>query len=150
MAEVEKIADEVVAVVEVETPAVAVEVAAPAAEIVKPVTVHKADFEKEVVYLYQFTRTPALPSLSPYCLKVETWLRLANIKYEVFSMKIHLKNIFLKKFFGKFSRMWTTRSNCGRPKVNCRSSSSTAPKSVTLRTSSSNLASITVAIWMPA
>lgn len=46
-------------------------------------TVHKANFEKDVVYLYQFSRTPLLPSTSPYCLKVETWLRLAGIKYEV-------------------------------------------------------------------
>lgn len=45
--------------------------------------VHKQDFEKDVVYLYQFTRTPVLPSLSPYCLKVETWLRLAGLRYEV-------------------------------------------------------------------
>jgi len=44
--------------------------------------VHKVDFEKDVIYLYQFTRTPVLPSLSPYCLKVETWLRLAGLKYE--------------------------------------------------------------------
>ena len=53
------------------------EVAAP-----KP-TVHKADYQQDVVYLYQFMRTAVLPSLSPYCLKVETWLRLAGIKYEV-------------------------------------------------------------------
>lgn len=46
-------------------------------------TVHKANYEKDVVYLYQFCRTPFLPSLSPYCLKVETWLRLAGLKYEV-------------------------------------------------------------------
>ena len=44
---------------------------------------HKKDFDKDVVYLYQFGRTPALPSLSPYCLKVETWLKLQGIKYEV-------------------------------------------------------------------
>lgn len=44
--------------------------------------VHKLDFENDVVYLYQFSRTPLLPSLSPYCLKVETWLRLAGLKYE--------------------------------------------------------------------
>lgn len=47
------------------------------------VVVHKSNFEKDVVYLYQFSRTPLLPSLSPYCLKVETWLRLAGLKYEV-------------------------------------------------------------------
>ncbi|XP_063546726.1 failed axon connections [Cydia strobilella] len=45
-------------------------------------TVHKVNFEKDIVYLYQFSRTPVLPSTSPYCLKVETWLRLAGVKYE--------------------------------------------------------------------
>lgn len=45
--------------------------------------VHKINFEQDIVYLYQFPRTPLLPSTSPYCLKVETWLRLAGIKYEV-------------------------------------------------------------------
>ncbi|KAG7313234.1 hypothetical protein JYU34_000333, partial [Plutella xylostella] len=45
-------------------------------------TVHKISFEQDIVYLYQFSRTPMLPSTSPYCLKVETWLRLAGIKYE--------------------------------------------------------------------
>lgn len=54
--------------------------------------VHKQDFEKEVVYLYQFTRTPVLPSLSPYCLKVETWLRLAGIKYENVDHKMKYKS----------------------------------------------------------
>lgn len=46
-------------------------------------SVHKTNFEKDTIYLYQFSRTPLLPSLSPYCLKVETWLRLAGLKYEV-------------------------------------------------------------------
>src|SRR5512143_2065013 len=45
-------------------------------------SVHKTNFEKDIIYLYQFSRTPLLPSLSPYCLKVETWLRLAGLKYE--------------------------------------------------------------------
>ena len=53
--------------------------------------VHKVNFEKDVVYLYQFSRTPALPSLSPYCLKVETWLRLAGLKYEVSKTKFTIK-----------------------------------------------------------
>ncbi|KAJ8876357.1 hypothetical protein PR048_020802 [Dryococelus australis] len=44
--------------------------------------VHKQNFEQDVIYLYQFSRTPLLPSLSPFCLKVETWLRLAGLKYE--------------------------------------------------------------------
>lgn len=51
--------------------------------------VHHPDYEKDVVYLYQFPRTPLLPSLSPYGLKVETWLRLNGIKYEV-SVAEHL------------------------------------------------------------
>lgn len=52
-----------------------------------PPRVHKQDFQKDVVYLYQFCRTPVLPSLSPYCLKVETWLRLTEVQYEVCSYK---------------------------------------------------------------
>lgn len=53
----------------------------------KASTVHHPDYEKDVVYLYQFPRTPLLPSLSPYGLKVETWLRLNGIKYEVSAAK---------------------------------------------------------------
>ncbi|KAL7642995.1 UNVERIFIED_CONTAM: hypothetical protein RMT77_006284 [Armadillidium vulgare] len=54
--------------------------------------VHKLDFEKDVIYLYQFTRTPVLPSLSPYCLKVETWLRLAGLKYENVDHRLKYKS----------------------------------------------------------
>lgn len=58
---------------------------APAAPVEPPqpkFSVKKQNFEKDVVYLYQFSRTPVIPSMSPYCLKVETWLRLAGLKYE--------------------------------------------------------------------
>ena len=48
-----------------------------------PPNVHKKDFEKDVVYLYQFGRTAKVPSTSPYCLKVESWLKFHGIKYEV-------------------------------------------------------------------
>lgn len=58
--------------------------------------VHKTNFEKDVIYLYQFSRTPLLPSLSPYCLKVETWLRLAGLKYEV-SLRMHKSGAFPAK-----------------------------------------------------
>lgn len=60
-------------------------------------TVHKVNYEKDVIYLYQFSRTPLLPSTSPYCLKVETWLRLAGIKYEVsliLSIDINFLNFY--------------------------------------------------------
>lgn len=69
--------------------------AAPAKVVAPKITVHKADFEKDIIYLYQFSRTPFLPSLSPYCLKVETWLRLAGLKYEVsfFSFKFIFEHI---------------------------------------------------------
>ncbi len=48
-----------------------------------PPPVHKKDFENDVVYLFQFNRSHTVPSVSPYCLKVETWLKLQGIKYEV-------------------------------------------------------------------
>ncbi|OXA57825.1 failed axon connections [Folsomia candida] len=57
-----------------------------------PPRVHKADFEKDVVYLYQFCRTPVLPSLSPYSLKVESFLRLYDIKYENVDHKLRYKS----------------------------------------------------------
>ena len=56
------------------------------AKKVKPApapSVHKKDFEKDRVYLFQFDRTKRVPSFSPYCLKVETWLKLNGVQYEV-------------------------------------------------------------------
>lgn len=75
--------------------------AAPTKEPAPPkVVVHKSNYEKDVVYLYQFSRTPLLPSLSPYCLKVETWLRLANMKYEVSLLYIFMRiNFFIRLLF---------------------------------------------------
>merc|ERR1711997_443611 len=52
----------------------------------------KRDWEMDVVYLCQFPLCPSVRSISPFALKVETWLRLANIKYEnIFTMKFHPK-----------------------------------------------------------
>ncbi|KAJ1370196.1 hypothetical protein KIN20_031876 [Parelaphostrongylus tenuis] len=42
----------------------------------------KQDWKSGIVYLYQFPRTRILPSPSAPCLKVETWLRMAEIPYE--------------------------------------------------------------------
>lgn len=47
------------------------------------ITVHKKDFENDVVYLYQFVRAATVPSLSADCLKLENWLRMMKIQYEV-------------------------------------------------------------------
>jgi len=33
--------------------------------------VHQKDFEEDMVYLFQFQRSPCIPSISPFCLKVE-------------------------------------------------------------------------------
>jgi len=57
-----------------------------------PPRVHKQDFQKDIVYLYQFCRTPVLPSLSPFSLKVETWLRLAGINYENVDHKLKFRS----------------------------------------------------------
>merc|ERR1712079_405219 len=47
----------------------------------KPVS-HVKDFEEDMVYLFQFTRSPQIPSISPFCLKLESWLKLHGIKYQ--------------------------------------------------------------------
>ncbi|XP_003394622.1 failed axon connections isoform X2 [Bombus affinis] len=58
----------------------------------KAISVHKTNYEKDIVYLYQFFRIPLLPSISPYCLKVETWLRLNGIKYENVDHKMKFRS----------------------------------------------------------
>jgi len=55
-------------------------------------TVHKADWVEGIVYLYQFTRCPMIPSASPFCLKVETFLRMADLKYENVDHKLKFKS----------------------------------------------------------
>jgi len=43
---------------------------------------YKTNWTQDVVYLYQFPRVKFVPSMSPYCLKLETWLRMADVTYE--------------------------------------------------------------------
>jgi hypothetical protein len=38
---------------------------------------------KDTVILYQFPRAMYTPSLSPFALKLETWCRAADVKYQV-------------------------------------------------------------------
>ena len=52
----------------------------------------KIDFVKDVVYLVQFPISPVIRSISPFALKVESYLRLKKVKYEsVYSFKFSKK-----------------------------------------------------------
>merc|ERR1711892_59207 len=55
-----------------------------AAEPAKPKkpTTHVKEMEEDMGYLFQFTRSPQIPSISPFCLKLESWLKLHGIKYQ--------------------------------------------------------------------
>lgn len=64
----------------------------PAEKVPPPPSVHKKDFENDVVYLYQSARCPTSPSLSPYCLLTETWIKYNNIKYENMDHKNRLRS----------------------------------------------------------
>jgi len=55
----------------------------------KPV-VNKKDFEEDVVYLFQFNRSSQIPSISPLCLQVESFLKLHGIKFENVDLKSKL------------------------------------------------------------
>ena len=43
----------------------------------------KKDYPRDVVILHQLGRAPLTPNLSPFCLKLETYLRMAKIPYQV-------------------------------------------------------------------
>ncbi|GMT12909.1 hypothetical protein PFISCL1PPCAC_4206, partial [Pristionchus fissidentatus] len=48
----------------------------------KPVELLEKNPKKDVVYLYQFPGTATSSSLSPFCVKVEAFCRLHNVKFE--------------------------------------------------------------------
>ncbi|CAP39554.1 Protein CBR-CDR-6.2 [Caenorhabditis briggsae] len=45
--------------------------------------IHKTDYKKDVVYLYQFKRLQNCPNLSPFCMKLEVLCRVNKIQYEI-------------------------------------------------------------------
>lgn len=46
------------------------------------------NFENGTVYLYRFPRAVSIPSPSPFVLKLETYLRIAKIKYQVINFNV--------------------------------------------------------------
>lgn len=40
------------------------------------------NYKKDVVYLFQFTGNETVSSISPFCIKIEAYMRLNNIKFE--------------------------------------------------------------------
>ena len=58
----------------------------------KVVTLQKPFPQKDVVYLVQFPPSPKIRSISPFSLKLETYLRLKKVRYEpVYSLKFSQK-----------------------------------------------------------
>ncbi|KRZ10267.1 Uncharacterized protein T11_5437, partial [Trichinella zimbabwensis] len=45
-------------------------------------SLHKVDYKEEMVYLFQPPRSTYIPNISPFSLKLETWLRMNEIPYE--------------------------------------------------------------------
>ncbi|EFO25976.2 cadmium-inducible lysosomal protein CDR-5 [Loa loa] len=45
--------------------------------------IHNKRWKKDVIYLYQFSRASSSPNISPFCFKIETWLRAKELKHEL-------------------------------------------------------------------
>ena len=52
-----------------------------------------------IIVLHQFPRTKNLPSFSPFALKLETWLRMANLQYKVEIIVSVIENFIRNLFF---------------------------------------------------
>lgn len=56
------------------------------------IVLRKPDFKENIVYMVQFPASPYIRTISPFALKLETWLRLKNVPYEpVYSQKFSRK-----------------------------------------------------------
>ena len=63
------------------------------------------DWKENVVYLVHFPRTHAIPSTCPFALKLETWIRMNGLVYQVnlrfefkrFSIALSMNNELLYK-----------------------------------------------------
>jgi len=56
------------------------------------IVLQKPDFKKDIVYLVQFPISPTIRTISPFALKLETYLRLKKVPYEcVYSFKFSKK-----------------------------------------------------------
>lgn len=61
-------------------------------EDVKEPPLQRPDWKKDVVYLVQFPVSPKVRSISPFSVKLETWLRMTGIPYEnIYSGKMSKK-----------------------------------------------------------
>ena len=57
-------------------------------------------YPKDVVILHQFKTSETMPSFSSFCLKMETWLKMCGIPYQVTCLyaKFTFYHFKLKKF----------------------------------------------------
>ena len=58
----------------------------------KKIVLQKPDYKKDIVYLVQFPISPTIRTISPFALKLESYLRLKKVPYEpVYSFKFSKK-----------------------------------------------------------
>ncbi|VDN88413.1 unnamed protein product, partial [Brugia pahangi] len=58
--------------------------------------IYNKKWKKDIVYLYQFNRASSSPNISPFCFKLETWLRANELKHEVGCICIKISSLNLR------------------------------------------------------
>ena len=62
----------------------------------KNIILRKPDYKKDLIYLMQFPVSPTIRSISPFSIKLETFLRLKKIPYEpVYCRKFDSKKRYI-------------------------------------------------------